>query len=69
MLRLSVSGMSCDHCVAAVTRAVRAVPGAAHVQVDLAGGEVTVGGDPDPAAVRAAIEDEGYGVADPARPR
>lgn len=60
MLRLPVSGMTCAHCVAAVTRAVRAVPSAGEVEVDLAHGEVTVQGDPDPEAVRAAIADEGY---------
>ena len=60
MLRLPVSGMTCEHCVAAVTRAVRAVPGAGDVRVDLARGEVTVQGQPDPEAVRAAVAGEGY---------
>ncbi len=63
MLRLKVSGMSCDHCVAAVTRAVKAVPAVRDVAVDLAKGEVTVQGEPDVQAVRAAIVDEGYEVA------
>jgi copper chaperone len=60
MLRLPVSGMTCEHCVAAVTRAVREVPGAGEVAVDLAHGEVTVQGHPDPETVRAAIVEEGY---------
>ncbi len=60
MLRLPVSGMTCEHCVAAVARAVRVVPGAGDVRVDLAHGEVTVQGHPDPQAVRAAIAEEGY---------
>jgi hypothetical protein len=38
------------------------VPGATTVSVDLDGGRVTVAGVPDPAAVRAAILQEGYGV-------
>jgi copper chaperone len=63
MLTLTVTGMTCDHCVRAVTRAVGAVPGAAHVAVDLDHGTVAVQGNPDPAAVRAAIVEEGYGVA------
>jgi copper chaperone len=63
MLELQVSGMTCDHCVAAVTRAVQAVPAAGAVSVDLAHGRVAVLGDPDAAAVRAAIEDAGYEVA------
>lgn len=57
-----VSGMTCGHCVAAVTRAVQEVPGAGAVSVDLPRGEVSVAGDVDPAAVRAAIEEEGYAV-------
>jgi copper chaperone CopZ len=62
VLKLRVSGMTCEHCVAAVGRAVRAVPAVRDVAVDLGSGEVTVSGDPDPAAVRAAIEEEGYTV-------
>ena len=62
MLHLKVSGMTCGHCVSAVTRAVRAVPGAGDVTVNLGRGEVTVAGDPDPSAVRAAIAEEGYEV-------
>jgi len=62
MLHLKVSGMTCGHCVSAVSRAVRAVPGAEHVAVDLDRGEVTVQGNPDPSAVRAAIAEEGYEV-------
>jgi copper chaperone len=62
MLRLKVSGMHCDHCVAAVTRAVKAVASVRDVAVDLASGEVTVQGEPDEQAVRAAITEEGYGV-------
>ena len=60
MLNLKVSGMTCGHCVSAVSRAVRAVPGAEDVSVDLDRGEVTVKGSPDPSAVRAAIAEEGY---------
>jgi copper chaperone len=63
MLDLKVDGMTCDHCVRSVTRAVRAVPGVGGVVVDLDAGRVTVQGDPDPASVRAAIEEEGYAVA------
>jgi copper chaperone len=62
MLHLKVSGMTCGHCVSAVSRAVRAVPGAEDIAVDLDRGEVTVKGDPDPQAVRAAIAEEGYEV-------
>lgn len=63
MLKLNVSGMTCDHCVSAVTKAVSALPNVAHVQVDLGSGRVVVDGSPDPQAVREAIVEEGYEVA------
>ncbi len=63
MLTLNVTGMTCGHCIKAVTKAVRAVPGAGTVSVDLDHGTVTVQGDPDAAAVRAAIVEEGYAIA------
>ncbi|MHB1304728.1 MAG: cation transporter [Acidiphilium sp.] len=66
MLTLKVSGMTCGHCVAAVTKAVNAVPMVEGVKVDLERGEVTVAGHPDAAAVRDAIVEEGYEVQAPA---
>lgn len=60
---LQVQGMSCGHCVAAITSAVQQVPGATGVDVDLGRGVVTVSGTPDVPAVAAAIEDTGYDVA------
>ena len=62
MLRLKVSGMTCGHCVAAISKAVRAVPSVEDVAVDLGTGEVTLGGNPDERAVRNAIAEEGYEV-------
>lgn len=68
MLQFAVTGMTCEHCVRAISRAVGAVAGAGAVGVDLNHGIVRVEGSPDPAAVRAAIVEEGYGVApQPAR--
>lgn len=63
MLTMTVTGMTCEHCARAVGEAVRAVPAAGDVSVDLASGQVAVGGHPDPAAVRQAIVEEGYAVA------
>lgn len=60
---LHVTGMSCDHCVRAITAAVAALPGVTAVDVDLAAGAVRVEGTPDAAAVTTAIEDAGYDVA------
>lgn len=59
---LKVDGMSCGHCVAAITSAVEPLPGVTGVEVDLPGGAVTVTGTPDVSAVAAAIEDCGYDV-------
>ena len=65
MLRFSVKGMTCSHCVGSVTRAVRAVEPGANVRVDLSTGTVEVDKG-EAAPVRAAIEDAGYAVAGPA---
>lgn len=59
----SVEGMSCEHCVRAVTSEVTKVPGVADVTVDLAANTVDVTGKAvDEAAVRAAIDEAGYAV-------
>jgi len=57
-----VTGMTCDHCVRAVTTEVRKVPGVSGVQVDLASGGVTVRSDQplDDSTVRDAVEEAGY---------
>ncbi|MGW0162504.1 cation transporter [Mycobacterium sp. NPDC003323] len=57
---LQVQGMSCGHCVKAITAAVSPLAGVTSVDVDLAAGRVTVVGDADVAAVTAAIEEAGY---------
>jgi copper chaperone len=58
-----VRGMSCGHCVTAITSAVSALPGVTGVDVDLSGASVRVGGTVDETAVATAIEDAGYDVA------
>lgn len=57
-----VEGMTCNHCVQAVTRAVTELPGVQDVRVDLPTGTVTVAGEVEvPAAtVHAAIEEAGF---------
>jgi len=62
-MQLKVTGMTCGHCVAAVTRAVKDVPAVQDVSVDLKQGLVTVTGQADEHAVRAAIIKEGYEIA------
>ena len=57
-----VEGMSCGHCVGAVTNAVKSLDPQAEVKVDLASGKVEVQSQQDAAAIAKAIEDEGYPV-------
>jgi len=52
--------MSCQHCVAAVDKAVRAVPGVIDAAVDLAAGAVKVMGTFDRQQVVEAIKAAGY---------
>ena len=62
MLRFQVQGMSCGHCVQAVTKAVHAVDAAAQVQVDLSGASVSVESKAAKEAIASAIQDAGYEV-------
>jgi len=57
---LKITGMTCGHCVRAVTGALKGVPGVKAAGVDLKGGAASVEGSPDPAALVAAVEEEGY---------
>lgn len=59
---IKITGMSCQHCVGAVTRALESVPGVTSVQVDLGDGVARVQGGADPAALAQAVQDAGYGV-------
>jgi len=61
----TVVGMTCGHCVSAVTGEVSALPGVTAVDVDLASGGLTVTSEApvDETAVRAAVEEAGYEVA------
>ena len=59
-----VQGMTCDHCVRAVTSELEALDGVQHVDVDLASGDVRVTSDAPLAdeAVEAAVDEAGYEV-------
>ena len=61
----TVVGMTCGHCVNAVTEEVSQLPGVTGVDVDLTSGGVTVISEApvDESAVRAAVEEAGYEVA------
>ena len=62
-----VTGMTCGHCVQAVTGELTALPGVEGVQVDLATGAVTVSSAAplDDDDVRAAVDEAGYELAAP----
>ncbi len=65
-VKMNVGGMTCQGCVASVTRVLRAVPGVEDAAVELKPGSATVTYDPaqtSPATLRRAIEDAGYDVA------
>jgi copper chaperone len=60
----TVSGMTCEHCVKAVSGEVAALPGVTDVAVDLATGEVTVTSERplDRNAVAGAVDEAGYAL-------
>lgn len=62
MQAFKVSGMSCGHCVRAITQAIKALDASAEVEVDLASGRVQVSDGLDREQVQAAIREEGYSV-------
>ncbi|MGH3940219.1 MAG: heavy-metal-associated domain-containing protein [Pseudonocardiaceae bacterium] len=61
----TITGMSCQHCVTAVTEEVGAIVGVTDVHVDLDTGllRVTSAVPLDASAVRAAVDEAGYEVA------
>lgn len=60
MQNFKVEGMTCGHCVRAVTEAVKAVDPNATVEVDLAAGRVSVTSTAALARLTQAIVAEGY---------
>jgi copper ion binding protein len=62
-----VDGMTCDHCVRAVSEEVRALPGVSDVAVDLGTGAVTVTSSApvSASALACAVDEAGYLLAGP----
>jgi copper ion binding protein len=58
----TVSGMTCEHCVASVTEEVAGLPGVQRVDVVLESGALTVDAEPPLSDddVREAVEEAGY---------
>ncbi|MCQ4119648.1 heavy-metal-associated domain-containing protein [Rhodococcus tibetensis] len=61
---VTVTGMTCNHCVASVSEEIGAIPGVTSVDVDLTTGKVVIDSttDLDPRAVSDAVEEAGYSV-------
>jgi copper chaperone CopZ len=61
----NISGMTCNHCVMAVTRALKSVPGVDNAKVDLDSEKATVTLNPDlvtDASLIKAVKEAGYDV-------
>lgn len=59
-MNFDVNGMTCGHCVRAVTKAIQAQDATAQVDVDLAAGRVSVETSLSEDVVADAIRSEGY---------
>ena len=61
----TVTGMTCDHCVRAVTEELEKLPGVTGIEIELSTGQVTIQAeqDLDRVAVAAAVDEAGYEVA------
>jgi copper chaperone len=62
---ITVTGMTCSHCVNAVRTEIGKIPGVSGVDVDLDTGSVTVTAEPlpDARALRLAVVEAGYELA------
>lgn len=64
MEKIEIEGMTCQHCVMSVTKALAAIPGLRDIKVDLEKGEAifeNLGGVPKE-NIREAVEKAGYKV-------
>ncbi len=60
---LDVTGMTCQHCVSAVTKALQGVTGVESAEVSLENKQAVVVGDADSQALVQAVKSEGYDAA------
>lgn len=61
MKKITIEGMSCEHCVAHVKEALEGL-GATNVTVSLEGGYAECETSKSDSEIKAAVEDEGYDV-------
>ena len=64
---INVDGMTCDHCVNAVTEEISKIPGVTEVNIDLHAGEIsqvtiTAGNEISDVDIVAAVEEAGYSI-------
>lgn len=64
MTRIKIQGMTCEHCVRAVTKALSGVDGVTNVRVSLENNEAVFdsSGDVDMEKIKNAVAEEGYKV-------
>jgi copper chaperone len=60
--KISIEGMSCEHCVAHVKNALEGIDGVSAVEVNLEGKYAIVQTDVNDEILKEAIEEEGYDV-------
>ncbi len=59
-IKLKITGMTCNHCVAHTKKALEAVPGVESAEVTLEPGGAVVKGEADPRALIEAVKEAGY---------
>lgn len=64
---INVDGMTCGHCVKAVTEEISKIPGVTEVNIDLHAGEIspvtiTAGDEISDADIATAVEEAGYSI-------
>ncbi|HBG50824.1 CopZ family metallochaperone [Candidatus Macondimonas diazotrophica] len=62
MVVLKIDGMTCGHCVKAVSSALEQIPGVRAVRVDLERGQAEIDGSAELAQLIEAVREEGYDV-------
>ncbi len=64
MESIKIQGMSCQHCVMSVSKALNSIPGLPNVRVNLVTGEATFENPQNVSRdrIRQAVEDAGYKV-------
>lgn len=60
---LKVTGMTCNHCVMSVTKALKQVPGVETADVSLEKAQAVVKGSADAQTLIQAVKNEGYDAA------